>query len=138
MRPTQDQMDRLVADGLGRLDDLFQGWMTAADDEHDAVGGVDHQRHLAHRQVDAPGASQHEQMKSRCHFGGLANPGEIGCWPWAAETQRLRWSAVEVAHVLGKRLVASVKRAWQSGTEHAKIFLRRVNRDAGVDLQEMI
>src|SRR5262249_19524127 len=88
--------------------------------------------------VDTPGASQHEQMKSRRHFGGLANPGEIGRWPWAAETQRLRRSAIEVAHVRGKRLVASVKCAWQSGTEHAEIFLRRVNRDAGVDPQQLI
>ena len=54
MRATQDQMYRLVDGTLGRLDDLFDRWMTAPDDEYNSIGRVDRQRDLLHLQVDAP------------------------------------------------------------------------------------
>src|SRR5215470_15924968 len=102
MSPTQDQMYRLVERVPGRLDNLFDCWMTAPDDENDPVGRVNRQRNFSHLQIGAPSAIQQDEMKARRYLGRLGDPGEIRFGPWAAKTQRLGWPAVEIAHVRRK------------------------------------
>src|SRR3954471_9664823 len=106
MSATQDEMDRLVECAPGRLDDLFDCWMTTPDNQNYPIGRVDCQRNLFHLQIDAPSAIQQDEMKARRYLGRLGDPGKVGFWPWAAKTQRLRWPAVEIAHIRRKGLVA--------------------------------
>src|SRR5258705_13229769 len=105
-------MYRLVERVPGRLDDLFDSWMTASDNENDPVGRVDCQRNLFHLQIGAPSAIQQDEMKARRYLGRLADPGEFRFGPWAAKTQRLRWPAVEIAGIRREGLVAPVEGAW--------------------------
>jgi hypothetical protein len=41
MRAAEDKMDRLTSCTLGRLDDLFDSWMTAPHNENNPVGRID-------------------------------------------------------------------------------------------------
>src|SRR2546427_2132483 len=118
MSATQDQMYRLIDRTLGRLDDLFDCWMTAPDNENNAVGRVDRQRDFLHFQIDAPSTVQHNEMEARSHFGRFGHPGEITFRPRTAETKRLGRPAVEIPHILRKGFAAPVETAWQSRTEH--------------------
>src|SRR5262245_22693810 len=111
MSAAQDQMHRLVERALSRLDNLFDCGMAASDNEDYSIGCVDRQRDFLHFQVDAPSAVQQDDMETRRYFGRLADPREIPFGPWAAETKRLRWPAVEVPHIRRKRLVAPVETA---------------------------
>src|SRR6516162_2733329 len=138
MRAAQDQMYRLIDRTLGRLDDLFDCWMTAPDNENNAVGRVDRQRDFLHLQVDAPSPIQQDQMESGRHLGRLGYPCEIALRPRAAETQRLRRSPVEITHVRRQGFVSPVESAWQGRTEHTEVFLRHIDLHRGVDLQKMI
>lgn len=54
MSATQDQMYRFIDRTLGRLNDLFDCWMTAPDNENNPVGRVYRQRDFLYLQVDAP------------------------------------------------------------------------------------
>src|SRR5437763_9587161 len=107
-------MHRLVDCAPGCLDNLFDCWMTTPDNENYPVGRVDRERNLFHLQIDAPSAIQQDEMNARRDLGCLGDPGEIRLGPWAAKTQRLGWTAVEIAHIRRKGFVAPVEGAWQS------------------------
>src|SRR6185369_10133194 len=127
-------MYRPVSRTLGRLDDLFDGWMTAPYNENDPIGRVDRQCDFLHFQVDTPSAVQQDQMEARCNLGCLGYPSEIARRPRAAETKRLRRFPIEISHFRSKRFVAPVESPWQGRAEYTEVLLRRVNRHGRVDL----
>src|ERR1700722_13652187 len=131
-------MYQLIDRILGCLNDFLDWGMTAANDENNPVRCIDCQRDFLHFQVGAPGPVQQDEMDSGRHFGCLGYPGEISFGPRTAETKRVRRFSVEISHVRGKRLVALVERAWQSGTEHPEVLLRRIDLHCGIDLQKVI
>src|SRR3954471_12035498 len=127
MSATQDQVYRLIDRTLGRLDDFFDCWMAAPNNENDPVGRVDRQRDFLHFQVDAPSAIQQDEVEAWRDFGRLRDPGEIPFGPGGAKPKRFGGPAVEIPHIRRKRLVTPVEGAWQSRTEHTEIFLRRID-----------
>src|SRR5947208_3569138 len=131
-------MYRLVEYTLGRLHDLFDGWMTAPHNENDPVGRVDRECDFLHFQVDTPGAVQQDEMEARCNLGCFGHPSEIARRPRAAETKRLRRFSLEISHFRRKRLVAPVESAWQGRAEHTEVLLQCVNRHGRVELKKVV
>ncbi len=74
MQAAQDEMYRLSGRRLRSFGDRFNGWMTAAYDEHHAIGRIDCQGNFLHLKVNAPFAVQENQMEARRNFGRLADP----------------------------------------------------------------
>src|SRR5215831_19154035 len=138
MRATQDKMYRLVGRTRGRLDDFFDGWMTAPHNENDPVGRVDRQRDFLHFQVDTPGAIQQYEVKAWRNLGCPRHPTEIAARPRASETKRLRRFAVEISHFRWQRFVASVESARQGRADHPEVLLRRVNFSQRVNLEKVV
>src|SRR5262249_7434692 len=77
-------------------------------------------------------------MESGRHFGRLGYPCEIALRPRAAETQRLRRSALEITHIRRKGFVAPVESAWQSRAEHTEVFLPRMVLTCGFVIKKII
>src|SRR6185369_13330278 len=94
MSAAQHKMNWLVDRSFCRVDDFFDRWMTAADNENNAVRRVDRKRNFLYLQIDAPGPVQQDKMERRRNLGDLAHPGEVAVGPWRPETQRLRRGAV--------------------------------------------
>src|SRR6516225_5815067 len=120
-------MDRLVDCVLSCLDNLFDRWVTAADNQNNSIRRIDRQRNFFHFQIDAPSAVQQDEMKSGGDLGRLGYPAKVAFRPRAAGPKRVWRFSIEVAHICGEGVVAPVKGAWQRPTKDAEVFLRRIN-----------
>ena len=138
MGAAEDQMDRLVDHRPGSLDDFLDGRVTATDDQHDAIRGIDRQRDFHDVQVDAPRPLQEDQVKSGCDLGRLGNPREVAFGPWAAKTQGLRRISIKVTHLRRQGFVALVEGPRQRSPENPEVFLGNVDLRIRVDSEQVV
>ena len=124
-------------DGRRCLNYLVDPRVRAADQQHDAVRGVDCKRQLP--EFSGAGGVGHkcDQRDAGSDFSRLFDRLEVGVLPGGTECHNFRWLAVVVAHLRRQRFVLAVEARWQRRAVNAEAFPGSVDLHLRVHAQDV-